>query len=55
MNIKIINAGNCILCGQKIKIAAQRGSNKLPNIFFCPECDKRRIQAQKEMKKEVEE
>ena len=41
MNIKVINAGNCMICGKEIKIVASRGNNKLPNIFFCPECEKK--------------
>lgn len=40
MDIKIINAGNCVLCGRKIKVTKQR-NNKLPNIFFCPRCERR--------------
>lgn len=41
MTIKVINAGNCMLCGQEIKIAISRGNNKFPDIFFCPECERR--------------
>lgn len=32
MNIKVINAGNCMICGREIKIAT--------NIFFCYKCKK---------------
>ena len=39
MDIKVINAGNCRICGREIKIVATRGNNKFPNIFFCPKCD----------------
>ena len=41
MIIKVINAGNCMLCGREIKIAARRGNSKFPNIFFCPKCERR--------------
>ena len=53
MNIKVITAGNCMLCGQEIKIIARRGSNNLPNILFCPECEKQ-MQAQRVIKAERE-
>lgn len=42
MNIRVINAGNCMLCGREIEIT-KRGNNKFPNIFFCPRCEKRRL------------
>lgn len=38
MEIKVINAGNCIICGREIKIVARRGNGKTPNIFFCQSC-----------------
>lgn len=41
MIIKVINAGNCILCGREIKITVRRGNNKFPDIFFCPECEQK--------------
>ena len=41
MNIKIINAGNCILCGREIKIVTNKKSDKFPKIFFCPRCEHR--------------
>lgn len=41
MDIKVVNAGNCMICGSEIKIIATRGNNKFPNIFFCPQCEKR--------------
>jgi hypothetical protein len=40
MTIKVINAGNCMLCGREIKIIPRRGNNKFPNIFFCPICER---------------
>lgn len=39
MEIKVVNAGNCMICGKPIKLAVPRGHNKLPNIFFCKECE----------------
>jgi len=42
-NIKVINAGNCMICGREIKIVTKRENNKFPNIFFCHECEKRRL------------
>ena len=52
MNIKVINAGNCMLCGKEIRIVIRRASNKLPNIFFCPRCEHR---VNKEADKENED
>lgn len=52
MNIKVINVGNCMLCGREIKIAVSRGNNKFPNIFFCSECERR---VKKEKSQESEE
>lgn len=56
MKIKVINAGNCMLCGKEIKIVTKQGNNKFPNIFFCPRCEKRRqkkddLQAESESKR----
>jgi len=39
MKIKVINAGNCMLCGREIKIKANVISNELPNVLFCSECE----------------
>lgn len=47
VNIKVINAGNCMLCGREIKMIERRGNNKFPDIFFCPECEKRRVKKDK--------
>ena len=41
MVIKVINAGNCILCGKPIELKDTKDTDKLPNIFFCPECEKK--------------
>ena len=38
MEIKVIKAGNCIICGREIKIGVRRGNNKTLNIFFCQRC-----------------
>lgn len=43
MYFKIINAGNCVICGREIKIDTKRDNNKLPNIFFCPKCERQRV------------
>jgi hypothetical protein len=40
VQIAIMNAGNCVLCGQKMKIVVKRGNDKLPNIFFCSKCER---------------
>ena len=40
MDIRVINAGNCMMCGREIKIVTKRGNNKFPNIFFCPRCER---------------
>ena len=53
MNIKVINAGNCMICGREIKIVTTRGSNKFPNIFFCPRCERRANKEKKKSKSEV--
>ena len=42
LNIKVINAGKCMMCGKPIKLVAPGGYSKLPNILFCEECDKKR-------------
>jgi uncharacterized protein YuzE len=39
MNIKVINAGNCIMCGRKI--VTNKDDYELPNIFFCPRCEQK--------------
>jgi hypothetical protein len=44
MDIKVINAGNCVICGREIKIVARRSRGKLPNIFFCTRCEHRIIE-----------
>lgn len=43
MNVKVINAGNCMVCGREIKIITKKNNNKFPNIFFCPKCEKQRV------------
>lgn len=40
-NIKVINAGNCIICGREIKIDTKKENDKFLNIFFCPRCEER--------------
>ena len=40
LNIKVINAGNCMICGRKIKIVTKKKNNIFPDIFFCPKCEK---------------
>lgn len=42
MNIKVIIAGNCMMYGEPIKIVTRKDDNKIPNIFFCQKCEKRR-------------
>jgi hypothetical protein len=39
MEIEVVNAGNCMICGKPIKLEVPEDSNKLPNIFFCKECE----------------
>lgn len=39
MEIKVVNAGKCMICGKPIKIVVHRGYGKLPNICFCRECE----------------
>ena len=48
MNIDIVNAGNCMICGKPIEIVPVRGSCKFPNIFFCSECEKEVMNARKD-------
>lgn len=50
--IKVINAGNCMLCGRKIMIDTCKEGDKLPNIFFCPRCEKRRVKKDKSQESE---
>lgn len=47
MNIKVINAGNCIICGREIKIDTKKENDKFPNIFFCSRCEERRVMKDK--------
>lgn len=57
-NIKVVNAGNCIICGGEIKIVTRKKHYKFPNILFCQKCDELRLkrQANKEIKEsEVKE
>lgn len=44
MNIKVINAGNCMICGREIKIVTKKDKNEFLDIFFCRRCEKRRLQ-----------
>lgn len=39
IEIEVVNAGNCMICSKPIKLAVTRGYSKLPNIFFCRECE----------------
>lgn len=39
MKIKVVNAGNCMICGKPIKLSIPRDYSKLPNVFFCRECE----------------
>lgn len=39
MEIKVITAGKCMICGKPIKLVVPRGYNKLPDIFFCRKCE----------------
>jgi len=41
MNIKVIVAGKCVLCGKPIELEDAKDTDKLPNIFFCQECEKK--------------
>lgn len=41
INIKVINAGKCMLCGKQIKIDTKQCGGKLPNIFFCLKCERK--------------
>ena len=40
MKLKVINAGNCMICGKPIELV-DTDSEKLPDIFFCSECAKK--------------
>lgn len=39
IEIKVVNAGKCMICGKPIKIVVHRDYGKLPNICFCRECE----------------
>lgn len=47
MVIKVVNAGNCILCGKPIKLSDSKENNELPNIFFCPKCNEQIVKESK--------
>ena len=53
MEIKVVNAGDCMICGKQIQLVVPRGYNKLPNIFFCPECEKRIVKKDMMKKRRV--
>lgn len=44
MTVKVINAGKCMLCGREIKIVTKRDNTQFLNVFFCPKCEKRRVE-----------
>ena len=48
--VKVINVGNCMMCGNPIRIIPRRGNGITPNIFFCSNCE--RLAAQSESEKE---
>lgn len=52
IDIKVVNAGNCIICGREIKIVTRKEHYNFPNILFCQKCDEQRLkrQANKEAK-----
>ncbi len=52
MNIKVITAGNCIMCGEPIKLVVSRGNDKMPDIFFCPKCNERIVKERKSQESE---
>lgn len=39
MEIKVVNAGKCMICGKPIKLAVPISHDKWPNIFFCKKCE----------------
>lgn len=53
-NIKVINAGKCMMCGREICIVTKRSNNKFPNIFFCPRCERKAKKAKLTDKTESE-
>lgn len=55
MDIKVIHAGNCMICGREIKVVAKREKNKFPNVFFCPKCEERIIKRDKPQTESEEE
>lgn len=55
MEIKVINVGNCMMCGREIKMVPNKVYNKLPNIFFCPRCERQRVKKDKPQESEVKE
>ena len=55
MKIKLINAGNCMICGDPINLTVSKDNDKLPNIFFCPRCTKRIEKKSKPQESEVQD
>ena len=39
MKFEVINAGKCMLCGKPIELEDKKDTDKLPDIFFCRECE----------------
>lgn len=50
MKLKIIHAGNCMMCGKQIELEDTKDSDKLLDVFFCAECAKKEMRNKNEIK-----
>ena len=50
--VKVINVGNCMMCGNPIRIIPRRGNGITPNIFFCSKCERQMMFKQAESEEE---
>ena len=39
MKVKVVNAGNCIICGKPIKLVVPKDRDKISNVCFCRKCE----------------
>lgn len=39
MEFEVVKVGNCMICRKSIKVVVPIGYDKLPNIWFCRECE----------------
>ena len=55
IDINVVNAGNCIICGKPIEIVPVPviRNYRFSDIFFCPECEKKASNERREKEDEA--